>query len=269
MSNKGVKFIKDTHQYFSDENEELISVSAFVKKFKVPVDWKAKAKKKSEDLLKYEGIKMSPKEVEALWEKKRVLGSGAGTILHDIKEQERLVSGKKVKHSGFKDADKKSIPLQDLEDGWIYPELMIYDFEHMLCGQSDEVAIHKGAIWILDYKTDKAIEWRAWRPDKGSRNAKFHEPAKFKPPISHLEDCNGNEYTLKMSLYMYMLWKASKGKYKIGKIILRWCPLERDKEGIPILYDGKPKILKEEDIEVPYKKKEVEAMLAHYKKNKA
>lgn len=267
MSSK-VKFVKDTHQYFSDDGKELISVSAFVKKFKIPVDWKAKAKKKSENLWKYEGIKMTPKEVEALWEKKRFLGSNAGTILHDIKERELLGSDKKVKHSGFKDTDKHSIPLQELEDGWNYPELMIYDFDHMICGQSDNVAIHKGAIYVLDYKTDKSIEWKAWRPDKGSKTAQFHKPDKFKEPISHLEDCNGNEYALKMSLYMYMIWKANKGRYKVGKIILRWCPIERDADGIPVLYNGVPRQLKQEDIELPYKKKEVEAMLKHYKKSK-
>ena len=66
---------------------------------------------------------------------------------------------------------------------------------------------------------------------------------------------------------MYMVWKQCKGKYKPGKIILKWCPIERDEDGIPILYDGVPRIIKEEDIELPYMKKEVIKMLQHGSKN--
>jgi hypothetical protein len=60
-----------------------------------------------------------------------------------------------------------------------------------------------------------------------------------------------------MSLYMYLIWKASKGRFKPGKIILNWCPIERDYDGIPILYDhegnivesnGTPRILFEKKL---------------------
>ncbi len=594
-----VRFIEKTHQYLSDKGE-LTSVSSFVKGFEQKKDWAAIAKKKAANLKKYQGIIKSVDEILAEWERKRNLGSYAGTILHEIKEKETLAKYSNVKHFGFKGEGeyKESFDLSLLEDGYIYPELMCYDFDNMICGQSDEVEIKNKQIIIRDFKglcleTDiptinglkqmkdiqvgdiiydgegnpttvqhvsdihyndcfkitfdtnetvicdhehkweidsynynkrkfftetvttevlfnkiqnkenikikcidiksskkdlpidpyvlgiwlgdgnshvnritcandkvyKEIEKRGYKlgqdvsrggsgiasektilniRDKfiqlnlfknkhipeiyfnssfeqrldllrgyldsdGSLNiarkrcqmsttnyrqaadiqrlvsslgykatimgipvvgfglkkrgfsvcftmkdinpflnkienyfdvvnkdnhlgrskrsevfsryriikkmervktvptkcisvdsplstylctknyikthntdksidfkayaTEWTEPEYLLPPVNHLQNCNGNIYALKMSLYMYMVWKQCKGRYKPGKIILRWCPIERDEDGIPILYDGVPKILKEEDIELPYLKKEVIKMLQHDSKN--
>ena len=255
-----VKFKADTHQYFDENNNELISVSSFVKEFQEKVDWIKKAKTKSKNLLKYEGIKKDYKEILKEWEQSRFLGTNAGTIIHAMKEAAALNNSKiKVRGAHSDDFYKYSFDLSELEDGYLYPELMMYDFEHMLCGQSDEVEILDGYINIYDYKTDKEILF------KGYSN-KWEGPKKLLAPVSHLDDCNGHIYTLKMSTYMYMVWKATKGKYKPGKIILKWCPIERNELGHPILYNGVPKIVKEENITLPYRKDEVIKMLKHIKK---
>lgn len=247
-----IRFKEDTHQYLSDKGE-LTSVSKFVKQFEEEKDWVEIAKKKSRKL-KREGINKSHEELLKEWERKKDLGTYAGTLAHEMKELERLSGAENVKHSGFKGEDKYSFDLSTLENGWIYPELMVYDFEHMICGQSDEVQIINNSIDIIDYKTDKEIKFKAF-------SSEFTKPEKLLPPLEHLDNCNGVLYSLKMSLYMYMVWKQCKGIYKPGKIILKWCPIERDEDGIPILYDGKPKIMFEKDIEVPYRKKEVLKML--------
>jgi len=256
-----VRFLEHTHQYLSDKGE-LCSVSSFVKKFEQKKDWAAIAKKKSNNLKKYQGIIKSVDEILAEWDRKRNLGSAAGTILHEIKERETLAKYSNVKHSGFKGEGeyKESFDLALLEDGYIYPELMCYDFDNMICGQSDEVEIINKTINVYDYKSDKSIDFKAY-------STEWTEPEYLLPPLQHLQNCNGNIYALKMSLYMYMVWKQCKGKYQPGKIILKWCPIERDEEGIPILYDGVPRIIKEEDIELPYMKKEVIKMLQHGSKN--
>ena len=582
-----VKFIESTHQYLSDRGE-LTSVSNFVKGFEQKKDWTAIAKKKVNNLKKYQGVIKTVDEILAEWDRKRNLGSAAGTIIHEIKERQRISEYENVKHSGFKgeEGGKTSFDLSLLEDGYIYPELMCYDFDNMICGQSDEVEIVNKTINIYDYKglaldteiptkkgfklmrdieigdeifdgegnlttvkhisdihynpcykitfdtndtvicdhehkweiserigkglyvekeyrTDELVElkkqnkplnikcsliktkeidlpidpyllgvwlgdggqhtgritnmnpklwdelkkrgyilsddisqgssgkaqertiygfrsnliklnllknkhipdiyfrasfeqrldllrgfmdtdgsynknrkrcvmittkeWQAdalmnlvsslgWKPTKiraktsgfgktnistihvvfnpighnpfltrnenitikesvrskyrlikkiekvetvatkcisvtsplktylFSRNyikthntdksidfrayqTEWTEPEYLLPPVNHLQNCNGNIYALKMSLYMYMVWKQCKGKYKPGKIILKWCPIERDEDGIPVLYDGVPKIIKEEDIELPYLKKEVIKMLQHGSKN--
>ena len=62
---------------------------------------------------------------------------------------------------------------------------------------------------------------------------------------------------------MYMLWKANKGRFKPGEIVIEHVHLKRDPDdyNVPILEDGKPVILKREEIRLPYRKKEVLAML--------
>lgn len=253
-----VKFKADTHQYFSEDDRELMSVSSFIKSFEPSVDWTKKAKNKSKKL-KEKGIDKSYKEILEEWDNKRQKGTEAGTILHSIKEAETIGSGRKLKISTSDDFYKYSFDLSELENGYLYPELMIYDFDHMLCGQSDEVEIINNTINIYDFKTDKEISF------KGYQN-KWEGPEKLLDPVSHLTKCNGNIYSLKMSTYMYLVWKATKGKFKPGKIILKWCPIERDEDAIPILHNGKPKQLKEERILLPYRKAEVLKMLTHLNK---
>ena len=140
----------------------------------------------------------------------------------------------------------------------MYPECVIYDHFFKICGQSDEVRVINNHINIFDIKTDKAINDRAYQAEWG-------DPEKLLPPVEHLDSCNKNIYSLKMSMYMYMLWKQNK-HLKIGDIILEWTPIERDVEGIPIFYKGKPKVIKRKPIKVPYLRKEVKAIFEAYKK---
>jgi hypothetical protein len=126
--------------------------------------------------------------------------------------------------------------------------------------KSDEVRIENGVINVYDTKTDKEIVWHAYSSD-------WVKPEKLLEPLGHLDACNGNIYSIKMSLYMFLIWKANRGRFKPGKLILNWCPIVRDEDGIPILKDGQPQIIKEVAVEVPYRKREVMAMLATRKTN--
>lgn len=110
--------------------------------------------------------------------------------------------------------------------------------------------------YIKTHNTDKEISF------KGYSN-QFMKARKLLKPIDHLEECNGNIYSIKMSLYMYMLWKANKGNLKPGELVIEHVHLKRNEEGYPIFEDGKPIILKEEIIKVPYRKREVESMLKY------
>jgi hypothetical protein len=248
-----VKFKSDSHQYFSEDDREMISVSSFVKRFEKDKDWREIAKKKANNLKKYQGIIKSVDDILKEWEDKRIKSTEAGTILHAEKEKE-LLGYEKIKVGEVDSQYKWSIPITELENGYVYPELMIYDFDYMICGQSDKVVIENNTINIYDYKTDKSIDFKGY-------SSEWKEADRLLPPVSHLEECNGNIYSLKMSLYMYLLWKANGGRLKSGKIILEWCPIERDEDGYPILYDGKPKQLFQKSIEMPYRKKEVISML--------
>lgn len=264
-----VKFIDKTHQYLSPKGE-MISVSKFLERFKEKVDWKEMAKNKAAKLTK-EGKPTTTKELLDRWEHKRNFSASVGTLYHTMRENELLGSEDpsyydvkcNIKGCNYEGDDKYSMNLQEIEDNHIYPELMIYDYDYMICGQSDKVIVAKRTINIWDYKTDAEIKFKGftsqWKP----------KATKLLPPLSHLDDVNGYHYAIKMSLYMYLLWKANHGKFKPGEIIIEHVHLKRDPENdnMPVLgKDGKPIVLKIEKIKLPYLKKEVIDMLKTLKK---
>lgn len=258
-----VKFIEETHQYLTEDDKELISVSAFTERFKPKVDWYAVAKRVAAKKTR-EGEPTTAEAVLKKWERKRDTAARIGTKYHEVRETE-LITGEKpvfydvpcqTKHCDYVGGLKYSIPINKLENNTVYAELMIYDMEYMICGQSDKVIVADRKINIWDYKTDAEIKYRAF-------SSQWVQPATLLPPLSHLEDCNANIYSIKMSLYMYLLWKSNKGTLRPGDIIIEHVQLERDpsNDNLPILVEGRPIIKRIEKIKLPYRKKEVQEML--------
>lgn len=256
-----IKFIEDSHKYLTENEEELISVSKFTERFKEKVDWDEVAKRCAIKLTK-QGSPATKNDVLERWKAKGDKTRLIGTLFHSIKEREIMQDDKHEFYGKtcekecaiYENGYKSSTPINELKNNTVYPELMIYDIGHMICGQSDKVIVVDKKIHIWDYKTDAEISFHAF-------SSKWVKPRKLLPPLSHLDDCNGNIYSIKMSLYMYMLWKANKGRFKPGDLVLEHFTLKRDEDKIPILEGGLPIILKTEQIELPYRKKEVEAML--------
>lgn len=263
-----IKFIELTHRYLTENNKDLTSVSKFVSKFKEKIDWNTIAKRTAVKLSKESGTKITYSDVLNKWENKRKISSEIGTLYHNIRESE-LVEGDvfygvicSIKHCEHGEGVKYSIPITELKNNTVYPELMIYDTDNMICGQSDKVIIIDNKINILDYKTDKEITFKAF-------SSEWVKPRMFLKPINNLQDANGNEYALKMSMYMYLLWKANKGHLLPGDIIIEHISLKRDvdNDNIAVLEDGKPVVLKIEQIKLPYLKKEVMAIIEYHKTN--
>lgn len=262
-----IRFIEDTHRYIDSEGSDLISVSKFTERFKEKVDWDAIAERSAKKESK-KGSPVTKKDILKKWANKRDRSSEIGTLFHTIRENElineiepsfyNVKCNKKVSSSDYD--YKYSISIEDLEDNTVYPELMIYDMDHMICGQSDKVIVVDKKIHIWDYKTDAEITHKAFSND-------WVKPRKLLAPLHHLDECSANIYSIKMSLYMYMLWKANKGRFKPGDIIIEHVHLKRDpdNDNIPVLENGKPVVLKIEQITLPYRKKEVMAMLATIK----
>lgn len=256
-----VKFIEESHQYISDDNRELISVSAFTERFKNKVDWAAIAQKVALKKTRA-GEPTTAEAVLKKWERKRDLAAEIGTAYHSIREMDNnIINFYNVKcdveFCPIIDSYKWSIPINKLKNNTEYRELMIYDMDYMICGQADKVIVVNNKINIWDYKTDAEIKFKAF-------SSKWVEPAMMLPPLSHLEECNANIYSIKMSMYMYLLWKSNRGLLKPGDIILEHVHLERDanNDNLPVLgIDGKPIVLKIDKIKLPYRKKEVMDML--------
>lgn len=256
-----IKFYEESHTYVHEKFGNLISVSKFIEKFKKKTDWNKVAKKKAITLTN-EGTPTTQEELLQKWEEKRIFSTEVGTLAHKI-EEDKLNEDFTHENEIFNIVNcpsteefKLSLDITALEDNTVYPELMLYDLEHMICGQSDKVIIKNKFIDIWDYKTDKELEYVGYY-------SQWAGVKKLLAPVNHLDECNVNIYSLKMSLYMYMLWKANKGKLKPGKIILEHIHLLRDPErdNIPVLVEGKPVEIKRELITLPYRKNEVLAML--------
>ncbi len=259
-----VKFIESSHQYLHPKGE-MISVSKFTERFKEKVDWDKIAARSAQKASRESGTKVTKAQIQEKWANKRDRSAEIGTLYHNIRENELLAQNSPVFYNkvcntkvgevsgGF----KHSIPINNIENGYVYPELMIYDEEHMICGQSDKVIVMDNYIHIWDYKTDAEITFKGYSNE-------WVKPRKLLAPLSHLDDCNGHLYSIKMSLYMYMLWKANGGRFKPGDIVIEHIQLERDpnNDNIAILGpDGKPVVKKIKEIHLPYRKKEVMAML--------
>jgi hypothetical protein len=245
-----IKFLEKEHKYYTEDDRELISVSARVHKLEPVKDWDAIAKKyakKHGESAQYWIDK---------WEEKKNKSAEIGTIFHAMKEQEVIdngFEGLQVKLCTHINGVKWSIPIQKLSNNTIYPELMIYDMDSMTCGQSDKVVVKNNKISILDFKTDKEILFKSY-------SSEWVKPEKLLAPCNHLDNCNGVLYSLKMSMYMYMLWKQNP-HLRIGDIIIEHVTLKRDEEGIPVLENGKPVVLGIKPIKLPYRKEEVKRIL--------
>lgn len=258
-----IQFIDDTHTYLDEQGKKLISVSSFVERFKNKQDWSkiatAAAKKATKN-----GNPTTAQELLDKWNFKRDESARIGTIWHEDREQEVIKDGTylfnnnklSVQGSTYKGGIKYSFPIHDLDPNTLYPELIIFDEDLGISGQSDKVIITDSSINILDWKTDQSIDFKGY-------SSEWSSAKKMLPPISHLDECNGNIYSLKMSLYMYLLWKAHRGRYKPGNIIIEHVNLKRDpdNDNIPVLVDGKPVVLSINTINLPYRKQEVISML--------
>lgn len=251
------------HKYFGcDTGLEYTPVSSVFKKFQKYTDWDSILNHKSRKL----GI--TPAELQAEWDRKRDLGTRAGTLIHESKERESLSSF----FVEWEDELFNPVPypvdpvipdtkyqITELKPGNNYPELIVgvNRGKVRIGGTSDNVFITKdNYVKISDFKTDKVFEYEGFR---GKTLA---------APLEHIPDCNYYAYSLKCSMYMYFILQANP-HLKPGSITLIHCPIERDEDGVPI-FDGcgYPKQLDEYHIPVSYEEIEpnVKTMLNYYAK---
>jgi hypothetical protein len=141
---------------------------------------------------------------------------------------------------------KKDYNELDLEYG-VYPEYLIYrdsdDGILRIAGQIDLVIKSGNEIILCDHKTNKKIDL------KGGFNTSTKSTAKMKYPLNNLDDCNFSHYQLQLSTYAWMLQKLNPN-FVIKDLILN----HYDHKGNNTLYHCE------------YLKKDVERMLAYYKK---
>jgi hypothetical protein len=121
-------------------------------------------------------------------------------------------------------------------------------------------------VHITDYKTNKEIKTEGYVNWQGERS-------KMLPPVSHLDDCNLNHYSLQLSLYLYMILKHNP-KLTPGNLIIHHILFEEqgsDKwnNPIPALDSNNDPIVREVvPYHLLYMKDEVIAMLKWLENNR-
>ena len=119
------------------------------------------------------------------------------------------------------------IKFQKVDDmtGVIYPETILFLEKYGLAGTADIVEEHEDYFNILDFKTNKEInyvsEYGNW----------------LNSPVSHLSDCDYNIYALQLSIYAFMFQMET--RKKVGKLQIFYLNPKKEKfEVIPIPYLG-------------------------------
>lgn len=225
-----------------------IGVKKFIELFKTPKDWNKIAAK----LAKERNTTIS--DIKDEWDKQMYLGEK----LHKIYQNEEKKKGSHVYSWNYSKVDLENhLDLlepkdEPLKNNHIYLERLFYNLKYGIIGFPDKVEIIKNTINITDYKSTKKLYMTSPSVKIGTKLLK----AKYNSPIDHLDDCNYIDAVLQLSLYMYLIWNMNK-KLKVGKLYIKH-----------LITNSNGEVIEEKNIEVPYLRSEVKAMLAYKLKNK-
>lgn len=262
-----LRFTSEDHKYTSikkEDEKDWISVTSFIGQFKQPFDTDAIAIKSSKNR-RGKWFGMSPDAIKEAWKNEANRATTLGTWYHNCRESDICALETMERHNNtipvFKPTEIEGVkysPDQKLKDG-VYPEHMVYLKSAGLCGQSDLVEVVDGQVHITDYKTNKEIKVEGFTNWEGKTQ-------KMTSPVSHLDDCNLNHYTLQLSLYMYIILKHNP-KLKPGILTIHHILFEtvgEDKFGNPITAldsNGDPIVKDIVPYELPYLKQEIVSLL--------
>lgn len=268
-----IRFDPERHAYITDDNEEYLSVTKLLSKYKPPFDAETAAVKASKNR-KSKWYRMDPEQIKQVWKQESDRSTTLGNWYHDQREKDLLecetisyeefqlpIYKGSYSVDGFKTAGE-----QKLTDG-VYPEHFLYLPSMKIAGQSDKVTVAGGRVDILDYKTNKEIKTQGFKNYEGITQ-------KMLFPVNHLDDCNLNHYTLQLSIYMYIILKHNP-LLRAGNLTLQHIIFEeefdKDPYGYPIYTKdehGNPIIKNIVQYKLPYLKDEVISLLQDYNLNK-
>lgn len=268
-----IQFTAADHKYQSiDQNEQIewISVTSLISLLKKPFDKETTALKSSKSK-KSKWYGLTPEEIIEKWDSSNAVAIDLGSWYHNQREED-LLSCDTIGRAGrnipiYKPIEENGIkiaPDQNLVEG-IYPEHMVFLKSAGICGQADRVEVIQDTIDLYDYKTNKEIKQSSYVNWEGISE-------KMLAPINHLDDCNYVHYSLQLSIYMYIMLKHNPN-LKPGKIVLEHIIFKKEGEdtyGNPIYgkdQDGNFIVDKVVPYNLPYLKKEVNAIIKHIQAN--
>lgn len=185
--NQRLQFDPESHTYTLDGNRKLTSVTTVIETYFPsfnPDDAIRKMKRKGTHPL----ASKPPEEIKQIWEEKKLNSQAAGTRMHAAIEAH--LKGEPVSDHDevlrFVDAIHPSQLGNVVTTEWA-----IYDEEWGIAGTLD--ALFRKGDWFLlaDWKRSKIKNANRW---ESALN-----------PISHLQSCNYEKYSLQLSLYRLIL----------------------------------------------------------------
>ena len=217
-----VKFFDDTHEYFIDGKKVSKSATKLISNIKIPFDSKKWSAKKAKE----RGISVD--EILAEWAYTAKVSTEKGTVFHSYAEnylanrvfpypESRILAVPEFK--GTDPVKDKYIKLtamfrkfhSDIQGKMISvkSEYVVGDAELDIAGMIDQIFYNKksGKLEIWDWKTNKEI----------SASNRYQ---KYLAPMSHLDECEMNTYSLQLNIYKYLITKHT--GLEFGDCFLCW-----------------------------------------------
>lgn len=246
-------FLDNTHTYkINGEPSAKVSVTGLVGSVKEPFEenkWAAiKAKK--------EGC--TTEEMKAFWKRNNRMSTYQGSTLHTYIEnyyQNKVIpydrtNARDVLGEELANKMRDNLHVLVRQFGKFYNdtkdtilpikhELVIGDIDDTrICGMLDMLSynVETESFEIYDFKTNKAF----------SRESKFNKY--LLEPLTHLQECEHNTYSLQLSLYSYFIRKYT--GIEISKLKIAWFSINNDDYKV---------------IDLEYMPNEVDSIIARYK----
>lgn len=148
-------------------------------------------------------------EFKSGWKKTNQEACEHGTRVHAKQESGFYTNPEKMINKfniGGKFKVNKNYHKLDLDTA-IYPEILLSSISKdgllRIAGQSDLLVKNGNNISIIDFKTNKKLDFESYKNPKTGK----HEMMKY--PLNHIMDCNYMHYTLQLSLYAWMVQKQN------------------------------------------------------------
>ena len=239
-----IKFHDEEHKYYMD-GKRTDSVTSVIGKYKHPFDKDFWSKKKADE----RGI--TKEEILTEWKYKADFSCERGSAFHEFAENyltnkifpfpEYKITNALGSEDNMLECKEGVYKLIDMfkkfyddSHGKLVPvraEVVVGDREWGITGMIDQLFFNEksGKLEIWDWKTNKAIK-------------KDNKWQQFKKPLSHLDVCELNTYSLQLSFYRLIVERNT--ELELGDSYIVWFNENNDTYKVMKCFDFRDEILK-------------------------
>jgi CRISPR/Cas system-associated exonuclease Cas4 (RecB family) len=225
-----VKFISESHTYWSKAGDPLISVSKLIERYAPAFDPDGSILKRCAER---DGI--TPEELKAQWNKKKDDAATKGTNFHA--SAEHFIETGEILDNEDKDIVERFSKIKF--KGELYAEQRLYSIPDKIAGTTDLIdLLPDNSLDLYDFKTNQKLE----------KYNVFGKRMHF--PVTNLGATTFLKYEIQLSIYAYMLEQHG---YWVNSLTI---------------YHINPKTRELDIHPVKHRRTEVERILAHYRGEK-